>query len=66
MNNFISIKEEISASIQKLVQVLPQMKALQEFKSCINQNIRVYITKATNNLETNQWGFLAAIKVHNT
>ena len=27
----ISVNENISASIQKLVQVLPQMKALQEF-----------------------------------
>ena len=38
------------------------MKALQEFANWNNQNIWVYITKETNNLETNN----ILGKVHNT
>ena len=59
MKNFVSFNEEIYTSIQKLVHYLPQMRALQKFKNCSNQNIGVYITKATNKLEKNKWDFLA-------
>ena len=40
---------------------LPQMMALQKCKNCNNNNynIRVYITKATNNLNKNQCAFLS-------
>ena len=58
----ISISEKISVSMQKLVQILPQRNALHEFENCNNQNTNNYeynITKATNNIETNQRGFLA-------
>ena len=58
----ISISEKISVSMQKLVQILPQRNALHEFENSNNQNTNNYkynITKATNNIETNQWGFLS-------
>ena len=55
IKNFISVNEEISVFMQKLVKVLSQRNGLQEFENWYNENIWVCITKATNNLETYQW-----------